>query len=344
MYTVGIVGLGQIAYSIDKDPNRDIIWSHIGAYKTFENIEIKAICDISSDVVEEVKNDCNIKLGYSDYNKMLDYNKFDIVSICTPISSHYDIIKKCVSCGVKAIFCEKTLCNSVEDAKKIIKLCEDNNVVLAVNHILRWDNLNITIKKLIENKAIGDIYSIVGYGDTALHTSASHLIDMMCFFAGSPEWVVGTKQNDFIRVAHGVEDHGGIGIVKFKSNIIGFIKATSTSQYRYMYELDILGEEGRIKIYNNGKDFDIYKYSRDNNSAGTNYQSLQLVENKPQINKNERMVDAIEDIIRCLEKGGSPISNGSTSLNTIKIIEGLKKSSDEIQIVSLVDNLDISFA
>ena len=29
MYKVGIIGLGQIAYFIDKDPNRKIIWSHI---------------------------------------------------------------------------------------------------------------------------------------------------------------------------------------------------------------------------------------------------------------------------------------------------------------------------
>ena len=33
MYKVGIIGLWQIAYHIDKDPNRKIIWSHIKAYQ-----------------------------------------------------------------------------------------------------------------------------------------------------------------------------------------------------------------------------------------------------------------------------------------------------------------------
>lgn len=41
MYDVGIIGLGQIAYSIDKDPNRKIIWSHIKAYESFSNIKIR---------------------------------------------------------------------------------------------------------------------------------------------------------------------------------------------------------------------------------------------------------------------------------------------------------------
>ncbi|MGX4598849.1 Gfo/Idh/MocA family protein [Faecalimicrobium sp. JNUCC 81] len=344
MYRVGVVGLGQIAYNIDKDPNRDIIWSHIGAYKTFQNIKIEAVCDVSTKLVEEVKKDCNIELGYTNYNEMLENNKFDLVSICTPISSHYEIIKKCVSCGVKAIFCEKTLTYSVEEAEEIIKLCEENKVTLAVNHILRWDNLNRTVKELIDNKFIGKVYSITGYGSTALHTSASHLIDMMCFFAGIPEWVVGVKQTDIVRIAHGIEDHGGIGAIKFESGIIGFIKATSVSQYRYMYELDILGEEGRIKIYNNGKDFDLYLYSSENSSAGTNYESLKLIDNKPKVVKNERMIDAIEDILSCLENEGSPISNGISSLDTIKIIEGLKKSSDETQITLLKDYVNKSFA
>ena len=37
MYKVGIIGLGQIAYHIDKDPNRKIIWSHIKAYEKIES-------------------------------------------------------------------------------------------------------------------------------------------------------------------------------------------------------------------------------------------------------------------------------------------------------------------
>lgn len=32
MYNVGVIGLGLIAYGIDKEPNRKIIWSHIKAY------------------------------------------------------------------------------------------------------------------------------------------------------------------------------------------------------------------------------------------------------------------------------------------------------------------------
>ena len=331
MYKVGIIGLGQIAYFIDKDPNRKIIWSHVKAYQNTENTKIIAICGNSNlDLVKQIQKDENIEKGYIDYNKMLEENDFDIVSICTPIEFHYDIAKKCIETGVKAIFCEKTLSYSIEEAKSILELSKKYNIVFAVNYILRWDNINKQIKKLIEENAIGKIYTIVGYGATALHTSASHIIDLMLYFTNSEaEYVVGEKQTDFIREVHGVSDHGGCGIIKFKSGTIGFIKAVSTSPFKYMLEMDIMGENGRIRLYNNGNSFELYQYKQvDNNEAGSGYESLILTKQYNRDYENERMLEAVHNIIECLENGGQPISNASTALESVKIIEGIKLSSD----------------
>ncbi|MEI0487329.1 Gfo/Idh/MocA family oxidoreductase [Brachyspira intermedia] len=331
MYKVGIIGLGQIAYFIDKDPNRKIIWSHVKAYQNTENTKIIAICGNSNlDLVKQIQKDENIEKGYIDYNKMLEENDFDIVSICTPIEFHYDIAKKCIETGVKAIFCEKTLSYSIEEAKSILELSKKYNIVFAVNYILRWDNINKQIKKLIEENAIGKIYTIVGYGATALHTSASHIIDLMLYFTNSEaEYVVGEKQTDFIREVHGISDHGGCGIIKFKSGAIGFIKAVSTSPFKYMLEMDIMGENGRIRLYNNGNSFELYQYKQvENNKAGSGYESLILTKQYNRDYQNERMLDAVHNIIECLESGGQPISNAATALESVKIIEGIKLSSD----------------
>ena len=327
MYRVGVIGLGQIAYNIDKDPNRKIIWSHIKAYQSIAKCKISAICDINLSTVQVIQKECNIKNGYIDYNEMLNENKFDIVSICTPIQTHFEIVKKCIETGVKAIFCEKTLSYSLEEAEEMLRLCKENNVIFGVNYILRWDILNKRIKELLKNNIIGKIYTMVGYGATALHTSTSHLIDLIVYFADSEvEWVIGETQKDFIRNVHGVEDFGGIGTIKFKSGIFGFIKGTSTSPFKYMLELDILGENGRIKLYNNGLSYDVYQYSKNSNTAGANYEDLILIETHNKNNKNERMIDAILDIINCIGTGSQPLSNIYTALESIKIIEGIKKS------------------
>lgn len=41
------------------------------------------------------------------------------------------------------------------------------------------------------------------------------------------------------------------------------------------------------------------------------------------------MIDAILDIIKCFEVGGQPLSNICTAIESIKIIEGIKKSDKD---------------
>ncbi|WP_279716632.1 Gfo/Idh/MocA family protein [Chelonobacter oris] len=228
---------------------------------------------------------------------------------------------------MKVIFCEKTISYSLEEAKEIVDLCDKHNVIIAVNYIFRWDNLIQEIKKLLDSNAIGKIYSLVGYGATALHTSTSHLIDLLLYFSDSEiEYVVGDVQNDFVRNVHGISDVGGTGMIKFKSNSVGFIKGTGSSPMKYMFEIDILGENGRIRLYNNGSSYDLYTFSSSENSSGSKYESLDLVYSKHNATPNERMVDAILSLIEGVETGKQPVSNIQTAIESVKVIESIKSS------------------
>ncbi|UJZ95406.1 Gfo/Idh/MocA family oxidoreductase [Photobacterium damselae subsp. damselae] len=322
MYSVGVIGLGQIAYSIDSDPNRTIIWSHIKAYNNTANAKVTCICDTNEDLVNQVKNECNIENGYIDYDSMLNNHKLDIVSICTPISTHVEIIKKCVDSGVKKIFCEKSLSYSLKEAQYIVDYCKEHSVNLIVNHILRWDSFLNEIKDLLDEKLLGDIYIIDCYGTTALHTSSSHLIDLMCFFANSePLWAFGDKQTDYIRIVHGVEDSGGAGMVKFKNGVIGFIKSIGSSEYNYTFEMDIICQNGRIRIFNNGTRCEVYKFKLTDTSVGSKYKTLHLIKSIDKVEK-ERMTVAINDIISN-EFEDNIRSTGKSSLDTIRIISNI---------------------
>ena len=58
-------------------------------------------------------------------------------------------------------------------------------------------------------------------------TSASHHIDLMVYFGGKIEWLVGDVQTDYIRNVFGVLDPGGVALLKFKNGYFGFLKSTS---------------------------------------------------------------------------------------------------------------------
>lgn len=326
MYQVGVIGLGQIAWSIDSDPHRETIWSHVGAYDSSPQVCIRAVSSRDEAVCKTVQKQYSIPSYYTNYHEMLSTENLDIVSICTPISTHHEIVMACVDAGVKAIFCEKTLSFETAEAEEMVRVCSERGVVLAVNFIRRWDSLSIHVSDLLAENSIGDLMTVVAYGVTALHTSTSHLIDQMCLYAGTPSWVVGDDPGGFVREVHGANDPGGIAMIKFESGVVGFIKGSSASPSRFMSELDIVGERGRIRVDGDCDRLSLYQFA-ETHSVGTGYESLVEVEvSLP--GKNERMIDAVADIVDCISSKKKPRSSGSSSLDSLKIIDGIRRSAE----------------
>jgi predicted dehydrogenase len=148
----------------------------------------------------------------------------------------------------------------------------------------------------------------------------------MCWYAGTPRWVVGEESNGFVRSVHGVEDPGGIGMVRFDNGVIGFVKSSSPSPYQYMSELDLVGTAGRIRITGDGARVSVYRFAESDASPGSGYEILVEQDAAPP-DKNERMVDAISDIVQCIENKRQPKSNGYSSLCSLRVIAGIQQSS-----------------
>lgn len=326
MYRVGVIGLGQIAWSIDRDPNRSRTWSHLGAYASSPAVTVQAVSSRNEAACQYVQAKYKVPSYYTKYREMLAAENLDIVSICTPISTHHDILLACVDARVKAIFCEKTLSFDIAEAEEMVRRCDERGIVLAVNHVRRWDSLHIHAAELIAGRAVGEISTIVACGATALHTSTSHLIDQACAFAGKPAWVVGDDQDGYRREVHGVQDPGANAMIKFESGAVGFVKGTSASKARMMSELDIIGDSGRIRIDGDCDDLTLYRFAK-TNAAGSGYESLVETETSVPA-RNERMIDAVADIVACIPTGQQPRSSGASSLDSLRIIDGIRRSVD----------------
>ncbi|TFB11124.1 Gfo/Idh/MocA family oxidoreductase, partial [Candidatus Marinimicrobia bacterium MT.SAG.3] len=258
---------------------------------------------------------------------MLIEEDLDIISICAPTEYHSEILGEIVTRrSVKAIFCEKPMSHNDNIARKMVDLCKDHGIILAVNYMRRWDKRNLAIKEIIEKEELGNLLSISAYGATAMLTSASHLIDLVLFFAGEPLWICGDIQTDFIRKVHGKDDPGGMAFIKFENGIYAFLKCTSKDPIYYMFELDLLFSEGRITIADDGRNYMQYKFDDIVTSSGSGYKSLVETAAKWDSGKNERMLNAIDDIIDCIENNGTPKSNGSNAVDVLKVIGLVQKS------------------
>jgi predicted dehydrogenase len=123
---VGIIGCSWIAVG-DED-------CHVNAYLDNDDTEIVAVCDI--DLMKALHHaellNCHV---YSDYKEMLN-EKLDIVSVCTPVSTHAEIVKACAG-HVRAIYCEKPMAVSLRECDEMIKACK-GKTILQINHQRRW--------------------------------------------------------------------------------------------------------------------------------------------------------------------------------------------------------------
>ena len=108
MLKVLVIGCGKIAGRQSK-----LMTSHGGAYFAIKNIEIAACYDI--DLVRS-KNFAKLYHCQAELNLLeaLNKHKPDVVSVCTPDNTHFDITKDFLTNNhkPKVIFLEKPACQT----------------------------------------------------------------------------------------------------------------------------------------------------------------------------------------------------------------------------------------
>ena len=70
----------------------------------------------------------------------------ELVVVNTPNITHYEFAKKVINAG-KNIVIEKPFTATVAEAKELIKLAKEKNVVISVYHNRRYDSDFLTLKK-----------------------------------------------------------------------------------------------------------------------------------------------------------------------------------------------------
>ncbi len=135
----GIIGLGNIGSLFDEDPKSKEVWSHVGAYLACPKVDIVAGAEPDMTKLDKFAQRCPQARLYQGYREMLNDKRLDIVSICSPTASHFEILSRAVETDVKAIFCEKPIASRVEDARQMVDICQAKKAILAVNYTRRWD-------------------------------------------------------------------------------------------------------------------------------------------------------------------------------------------------------------
>lgn len=324
-YRAGVIGLGQIGNLFDEDPRRKEIWTHTGAYLAMPNVTLTAGADSDEDRRRRFLYRSVTANAYVDYRTMLQAENLQVVSICTPTALHHEMVLAAVHAGVRAIFCEKPLAATSEQAAEMVEVCQAAGVLLAVNHTRRWEPIYVRAKQLLSDGAIGRMQAIVGYYPGKVFTMGTHLFDLMRFFGGDVKWVCGQSPDP--RPAS--DEEGGLsGQVQFRSGATGCI-VSGWDRANHVFELDIFGSAGRLRVSGDGAAMDLYRFEESPRYSG--YRELVLDDEigrfvrdgLPQVS---RLVSAMRDVIDCLGSGNQPACSGQDGLAAVDIACALCES------------------
>ena len=324
-YRAGVIGLGLIGNLFDEDPKRKEIWTHTGAYLALPNVSLAAGAD--SDAGRQnsfVKRSVTAK-AYLSYWEMFQSEQIDIVSICTPTSLHHEMALAAVRAGVRAIFCEKPLAATPEQAAEMVEVCQSAGVLLAVNHTRRWEPIYVRAKQLVEEGAIGRMEAIVGYYPGKVFTMGTHLFDLMRFFGGDVQWVCGQSPDG--RIAS--DEEGSLsGHMQFRSGATGCI-ISGWDRTNHVFELDLVGSAGRLRLSGDGASMDLSRFKESPRYSG--YRELAPDDeigrcSQDGVPHESRLVTAMRDVIDCIGSGKQPACNGQDGLAAVDIACALCES------------------
>ncbi len=98
--------------------------------------------------------------GYYDYKEMLDKEQLDAVVIATPLHTHFQIAHDALDKGCY-VFCEKTMCYDIEDARKLVQKAHDAKRFVQVGHQRRYNPLyNKALAMAWDEKVLGRVNHI----------------------------------------------------------------------------------------------------------------------------------------------------------------------------------------
>lgn len=123
-----------------------------------ENVEVVALCDVYRphlNAAHEVTPNNASVTKYREYAEMLEKEPLDAVMIATPLNTHFDITMDALDAG-KYVFCEKTLCYTIEDCRKVVEKCHETGLWVQVGHQRRYNPLY--------NKAMWLLYDTPSFG------------------------------------------------------------------------------------------------------------------------------------------------------------------------------------
>jgi scyllo-inositol 2-dehydrogenase (NAD+) len=249
---VGLIGLGRLGRVYARTLAR------------IPCVRLTAVSDVDAAAVDRVGNELDVEHRSTDPEDIFRNPSVDAVVIVTPTSTHRAIVEGAAAAG-KAIFCEKPLSISLDEAMALQRAVERSAAFFQMGFQRRFDRGFAAAKLRLDEGTIGDAVVFksssrdpyppsVEYADP--RTSGGLIIDMGIHDFDIARWYMGDVAA--VQAIGGLlayPELGSVGDIDnavisliFTSGRLGVVDITRNGIYGYDINAELLGTKGTLKV------------------------------------------------------------------------------------------------
>jgi predicted dehydrogenase len=320
---VGVVGLGYWGPNLVRNLNE------------LEEADLRWMCDLDQARLDTFGRRYPAVRTTRSFDDLLADPELDAIAIATPVSSHHPLALAALGAG-KHVFIEKPLAASVAQAEELAAVAAERGLTMMPGHTFLYSPPVNTIRDLIRNGDLGDIYFIsmsrvnlglhqsdvsvawdLGPHDFSilrywLEATPSHITAMSrsCIFPAIPDVA-------FINLEYG---EGAIAHVELSWLAPSKLRRTTIVGSRKMVVYDDVSNEP-VRIFDSGVMAD------DPQSFGEfhlSYRTGEIV--SPAMRPLEPLQVEMADFCRSIHTGETPRSCAEVGVEVVRMIEAVDAS------------------
>lgn len=244
---------------------------HANNAPLIDGVSVVAVHDIDKERLDDAKNK-GFK-AYEDRSEFLSDQEINFVLIATPNQVHKDYAIEALRAG-KHVICEKPVTLSVKELDEIIDASKKTGKIFTIHHNRRWDIDYRVLRKAIEDKMIGNVYTIEShvfgnngqiygwrtkpeFGGGMVLDWGVHLLDHFTFMYPDKKIVsvyaqlfsiINKEVEDLVKVDLRFEDGPAVHV---EIGTFGLVKRPRFMAYGDLGTMkidDFSGESGKIKV------------------------------------------------------------------------------------------------
>jgi predicted dehydrogenase len=278
-------------------------------YSMKELVNLVAIVDVDKTKIEKYKKIYPDVEFFTDYRNVID--KIDAVSLVVPTKLHYSIAKEIIL-AKKHILIEKPITTTVEEAEELVFLAEQNNVILQVGHVERFNPVVQTIKefvyqpKFIESMRLSNFDPRVADIGVILDLMIHDIDIVLSFVKSNLKSIeaygakVFTNNEDIVKAR-----------LRFENGCICDLTASRISLNKYR-KMHIFQPDSYISIDFMRQNAKIYK-----KIFSSNEQKIELI--RPKIKKEEPLKLELQNFINSIIENKKPIVTGYHAKQALEV-------------------------